>query len=89
MECNMKFCQSCGMPLEDENLLGKNADGTSNSDYCMYCYEGGKFKYDVTMEEMIAICIPHMVDANQGMSEEEARASLKSFLPNLKRWHVG
>lgn len=35
-----KFCQSCGMPLTDD-VLGTNADGTKNEDYCMYCYTGG------------------------------------------------
>ena len=38
----MKFCQSCGMPLTDE-VLGTNADGSKNEDYCMYCYKDGKF----------------------------------------------
>ena len=88
MECDMKFCQSCGMPIGDETLLGKNTDVSTNADFCMYCFEDGKFKYDVTMEEMIAICIPHMVDANPNMNEDEARASLKAFIPKLKRWQV-
>ena len=30
-----KFCQSCGMPLTEE-VLGTNADGSKNEDYCMY-----------------------------------------------------
>ena len=34
----MKFCQSCGMPLTEE-VLGTNADGSKNEDYCMYCYK--------------------------------------------------
>ena len=29
-----KFCQSCGMPLTNE-VLGTNADGSKNEDYCM------------------------------------------------------
>ena len=37
-----KFCQSCGMPLT-EDILGTNADGSKNEDYCMYCYKDGKF----------------------------------------------
>ena len=41
-EVQMKFCQSCGMPLTDE-VLGTNADGSKNEDYCMYCYRDGKF----------------------------------------------
>ena len=47
-----KFCQSCGMPLTDD-VLGTNADGSKNEDYCMYCYKDGKFLQDCTMEEML------------------------------------
>ena len=43
-----KFCQSCGMPLTEE-VLGTNADGSKNEDYCMYCYKDGKFLQDCTM----------------------------------------
>ncbi len=45
----MKFCQSCGMPLT-EDVLGTNADGSKNEDYCMYCYRDGKFLQECTME---------------------------------------
>ena len=44
-----KFCQSCGMPLTNE-VLGTNADGSKNEDYCIYCYKDGKFTQDCTME---------------------------------------
>ena len=44
-----KFCQSCGMPLTNE-ILGTNADGSKNEDYCNYCYKDGKFTQDCTME---------------------------------------
>jgi len=27
MACNMKFCQSCGMPLTGKEILGTNDDG--------------------------------------------------------------
>ena len=39
---DQRFCQSCGMPLT-KDVLGTNADGTKNEDYCMYCYKDGKF----------------------------------------------
>ena len=34
-----KLCQSCAMPLTEESLLGTNADGTKNGEYCIYCYK--------------------------------------------------
>ncbi|MBS7391063.1 MAG: hypothetical protein KIG51_03075, partial [Fibrobacter sp.] len=29
-----RFCQSCGMPLTNE-ILGTNADGSKNEEYCI------------------------------------------------------
>lgn len=79
------YCQSCGMPLEDEKLFGTNADGSKNSEQCIYCFENGEYTDpNLTMEGMIEICIPHMV--NDGMSESEARSMLNEYLPKLKRW---
>ncbi|WMM25737.1 zinc ribbon domain-containing protein [Tissierella sp. MB52-C2] len=82
---NQEYCQSCGMPMEDISLYGKEKDGSKSLDYCTYCYEDGSFrKPDETMEEMIETCIPFMKE--NGMAEEEARAILNNALPHLKRW---
>ena len=32
-DSNMKFCQSCAMPMTEE-LYGSNKDGSKNEDYC-------------------------------------------------------
>ena len=61
-----KFCQSCGMPLTDE-VLGTNADGSKNEDYCMYCYKVGKFLQDCTMDEMIEHCAQFVDEVNKGL----------------------
>lgn len=74
------ICQCCGMPLEDD-ILGSEADGTLNEDYCKWCYDKGQFLEDCTMEEMIEFCLPHM----QG-DKQAVRAYLESFMPTLKRW---
>ena len=75
-------CQCCGMPLEDE-LIGKNQDGTLNEDYCKWCYADGTYTYS-DMDELINVCIPHMV--KEGFSEEQARAYMKDQLPKLDYW---
>ena len=36
-----KFCQSCGMPLQKNEELGTNHDGSKNEEYCCYCYKDG------------------------------------------------
>ena len=38
------------------------------------------------MEEMIEICVPHMVAANPNTNEEEARKIMLEWFPSLKRW---
>ena len=76
------ICQCCGMPLEDE-LIGRNHDGTLNEDYCKWCYADGEYTYG-DMDELIEVCIPHMVE--EGFSEEQARAYMREMLPKLDYW---
>ena len=82
-----RFCQSCGMPLTDD-VLGTNADGTKNEDYCMYCYKDGKFLQDCTMEEMH--CAQFVNEVNKGLpqpiTKEEYIGQMKMYFPHLKRW---
>ena len=80
-----KYCQSCAMPLNEE-LYGINADGSRSEDYCKYCFENGAFTGEMTMEEMIEFCVPHMAGAGSGMSEDAAREMMQKFFPSLKRW---
>jgi len=85
---NMIFCQCCAMPMaESGELNGTETDGSKNEDYCIYCYKDGAFTApNATMEEMIEICVPHMVSSNEEMTEDEARKMMQQFFPQLKRW---
>ncbi len=80
------ICQSCGMEMQKSDY-GKNADGSVNTDYCIYCYPDGKFGKNETMEEMIKICIPFLV-GKRFETDEGAREYLKKLYPTLKRWKV-
>ncbi len=84
-----RFCQSCGMPLTDD-VLGTNADGTRNENYCIYCYKDGKFLQECTMEEMIEYCAQFVGAVNEGlaqpMTKEEYIGQMKMYFPHLKRW---
>nr|WP_302830413.1 zinc ribbon domain-containing protein [uncultured Bacteroides sp.] len=86
----MKLCQSCGMPLTSDEVLGTNADGSLNDEYCTYCYQHGKFTQNYTMDEMIEHCAQFTDEFNKGMNtnltREEAIAGMKEFFPTLKRW---
>lgn len=81
----MNICQSCGMPMNGEELYGKNIDGSKNEEYCTYCYPNGDFnKPEETMDEMLETCVPFVM--KEGYSEEEAREHLLATLKTLKRW---
>lgn len=76
------ICQSCGMPLNEDSLISREADGSLNEAYCKWCYGDGAFLYDCTMEEMLEICVTHM----GWEDKEEARQYMRGLLPKLERW---
>ena len=80
-----KYCQSCAMPMAGE-MYGTNTDKSTNEEYCKYCYENGEFTTNISMNEMIEFCVPHMASANVETSEDDARKMMQEFFPTLKRW---
>lgn len=84
-----KFCQSCGMPLAEE-ILGTNADGSKNSEYCIYCFKDGAFTGDFTMEQMVEYCSMFVEEYNKNTGKNltacQYKDVLRQFYPNLKRW---
>lgn len=79
-----KICQSCGMPITSNDLLGTNKDGSINEDYCKYCYENGEFIDKVSMEDYINMCSKYGTQA--GMTNEEMKLHCEKLFPTLKRW---
>ena len=77
------------MPLTN-GILGTNADGTPNEDYCIYCYKDGKFEQDMTMEQMIDHCarFTDEINKNSGktLTVEQMKEHMRQFFPYLKRW---
>lgn len=90
-EFMQKICQSCGMPMIDESVFGTNADGSKNTDYCIYCYKDGAFLQNCTMDEMIEHCAQFVDEVNKSMphpiTREEYIGKMKMYFPHLKRWH--
>ena len=79
------------MPLSPE-VLGTNADGSKNEEYCIYCYKDGAFTDNLTMEEMVESCAQYVDDYNkntgQNLTQEELKSMLRQFYPTLKRWQL-
>ena len=76
-------CQCCGMPLTEDDMISREADGSFNEDYCKWCYADGTYTYS-DMDDLIDICVPNMV--SEQFSEEQARSYMKQTLPKLDYW---
>ena len=77
------ICQCCGMPIDDDSILGRDKDGTLNEEYCKWCYADGTYTYS-NMDDLIDVCVKHMV--NDKFTEEQARSYMKQLLPSLDYW---
>ena len=77
------ICQCCGMPIDDDSILGRDKDGTLNEEYCKWCYADGTYTYN-DMDELIDVCVKNMV--NENFTEEQACSYLKEMLPKLDYW---
>ena len=63
------ICQCCGMPMEDDLIIGRDSDRTLNEKYCKWCYDDGVYTYN-NMNELIDVCAKNM--ANENFTEEKA-----------------
>jgi transcriptional regulator with XRE-family HTH domain len=83
-------CQSCAMPLRELDDFGTDTDGGLSTEYCVYCYQDGRFTNNRTLDEMIESNLHSLDEFNRGngttYSEDEARTILKMHLATLKRW---
>lgn len=77
------ICQCCGMPLDDDSIIGHDKDGSLNEEYCKWCYADGTYTYS-NIDDLIDVCVKHM--ANDGLSEEQARDYMLGVVPKLKYW---
>jgi Putative zinc ribbon domain len=81
---NKTFCQSCSMPLDRNEVLGTEKDGSKSHEYCIYCYQNGAFiNPEMTLEEMRNLVKTQMekMKINNGTIDMAVKS-----LPNLKRW---
>jgi len=75
------ICQVCGTPLDKEDNLGHEANGTVNDKYCKWCYIDGVHKY-TNMEDVIADVVPRW---NWGTPEQMSNW-LRNKLLTLEYW---
>ncbi|MBK8302523.1 MAG: zinc ribbon domain-containing protein [Chloracidobacterium sp.] len=81
-------CQSCGMPISDDfNNYGTDANGSTVSEYCMFCYTDGGFTNPTqTVDEMVQSSIDFMSKEFK-MPVEQATQISNDVIRKLKRWN--
>ena len=83
---DQQYCQSCTMPLDKEEIMGTELDGSHNHEYCKYCYQNGAFTSpDITMDEMEVIVRSQMEKMHIPQNIIDMSADM---LPHLKRWKL-
>ncbi|MFE3848746.1 zinc ribbon domain-containing protein [Flavobacterium sp. LB3P45] len=81
---NIILCQSCGLPLGNEEIKGKEKNGLKNDLYCKYCYEDGMFtKPNMTIEDMKDIVSTQMKKLKLPIYTIQKAINI---LPSLSRW---
>lgn len=77
------ICQCCGMPLDDDSIIGHDKDGSMNEDYCKWCYADGTYTYS-NIDDLVDVCVKHM--ASDNFTEDQAREYMYGMVPKLKYW---
>jgi len=80
------ICQSCGIPLESDEDKGTEKAGLISHEFCVHCYQDGKFKDDISLEQMIDRVAGFMTEFG-AMEEKDAQQFAKTHVSGLKRWN--
>lgn len=78
------LCQCCGMPLNDDSLISREADGSYNEDYCKWCYTDGEFFYK-SKDSLLDYLVKNMPNPDN-LSDDERRNQYDAYLAQLKHW---
>ena len=78
------YCQCCGMPLAEDDMISRETDGSFNEDYCKWCYADGAFAYP-TKDSLVDFLLAHMPNPS-GIPDDERRKEFGARLSQLKRW---
>jgi len=77
-------CQCCGMPLNEDGCISREADGGYNEDYCKWCYADGNFAYQ-SKNALLDFLTAHMPNPEH-VAEDVRRMQFDAYLAQLKHW---
>lgn len=80
------ICQCCGMPLNEDNMISREKDGSYNEDYCKWCYAEGNFAYK-TKDSLLDFLVSHMPNP-ENLKKEDRRRQFDLYLSQLKHWKL-
>lgn len=84
MKTKRKICQSCGMPMNNVDILGTESNGMYNHDYCIFCYrEGGFTNPHLTESGMKTV---KRIELNKQHVSPAVIEKAVQEVPTLKRW---
>ena len=78
------ICQCCGMPLNEDDMISREPDGSYNEDYCKWCYTDGAFAYE-SKDGLLEFLISHMPNPDN-TPEEVRKSQYDQYLSQLKHW---
>ena len=78
-------CQCCGMPMNEDDILSRETDGTFNEEYCKWCYADGAFTYPAK-EPLLDFLVEHMPNPDN-TDACTRRAQFDAFLSQLRHWN--
>lgn len=78
------ICQCCGMPLNEDSLISREADGGYNEDYCKWCCTDGDFAYQ-SKDALLDYLVKNMPNPNNA-DEGTRRIQFDAYLSQLKHW---
>ena len=77
-------CQCCGMPMQEDDVISREPDGSYNEDYCKWCYTGGTFAYQ-SKDSLLDFLVKSMPNPDN-LADAERRSQYDRYLSRLKHW---
>lgn len=78
------ICQCCGMPLTEDSMISRDADGNFDEEYCKWCLADGNFTY-TSKDTLLDFLIKTMPNP-ENQPDGERRKTYDGYLSQLKHW---
>lgn len=75
------------MPLQEDELIGKDSHGYFEEKYCKWCFVSGEHQYDHNnFDELIEVCMRNILQLNPDSDEKQLQLMLREHLTSLEYW---